>query len=51
VALIAGTVVGAVAVTVAKSFGHTDAEEAPEDAVDLEHSHTPTHVPARATTA
>jgi PTS system fructose-specific IIC component len=51
IALIIGTVVGALAVTVAKSFGHTDAEEAPEDAVDLEHAHTPTHVPARAATS
>jgi PTS system fructose-specific IIC component len=51
IALIAGTVVGALAVTIAKSFGHTDAEEAPEDAVDLEHAHAPVHTPARATTA
>jgi fructose PTS system EIIBC or EIIC component len=50
IALIAGTVVGALAVTVAKSFGHTDAEEAPEDAVDLEHAHAPVHAPPRAAT-
>src|SRR5918997_1811642 len=44
-------VVGGIAVTVAKSIGRTDAEDAPEDAVDLEHSHTPTHAtPARAGT-
>jgi PTS system fructose-specific IIC component len=51
VALIAGTIVGALAVTVAKSIGRTDAEEAPEDAVDLEHAHAPVHVPARAASA
>ena len=50
VALAVGTIVGALAVTIAKSIGRTDAEDAPEDAVDLEHAHTPTHVPARAAT-
>jgi PTS system fructose-specific IIC component len=50
VALIVGTVVGALAVTIAKSIGRTDAEDAPEDAVDLEHAHTPVHVPPRAAT-
>ncbi|HLM07203.1 MAG TPA: fructose-specific PTS transporter subunit EIIC [Blastococcus sp.] len=50
VALVVGTVVGALAVTVLKSIGRSDAEEAPEDAVDLEHAHTPVHVPARAGT-
>jgi fructose PTS system EIIBC or EIIC component len=50
-ALIAGTVVGALAVTIAKSIGRTDAEDAPEDAVDLEHAHNPTPAPARAATA
>ncbi|MFD2092905.1 PTS fructose transporter subunit IIABC [Blastococcus deserti] len=49
VALIAGTIVGALAVTVAKSIGRNDAEDAPEDAVDLEHAHSPATVPARAT--
>ncbi|HYO37261.1 MAG TPA: fructose-specific PTS transporter subunit EIIC [Geodermatophilus sp.] len=39
-ALIAGTVVGALAVTIAKSIGRTDAEDAPEDAADLAHVHT-----------
>jgi PTS system fructose-specific IIC component len=50
VALIAGTVVGALAVTVLKSIGHSDAEDAPADAVDLEHAHTPAHAdqPVRA---
>ena len=43
-----GMVVGALAVTIAKSIGRTDAEDAPEDAVDLEHAHTPVHAPARA---
>jgi PTS system fructose-specific IIC component len=32
-------------------MGHSDAEDAPEDAVDLEHAHTPVHVPASATSA
>src|SRR4051812_38019120 len=50
-AVIIGMVVGALAVTVLKSMGHTDAEDAPEDAVDLEHAHTPVHVPASATSA
>jgi PTS system fructose-specific IIC component len=47
-ALVVGTVVAALAVTVAKNIGHTDAEEAPEDAVDLQHAHAPVHVPASA---
>jgi PTS system fructose-specific IIC component len=38
-----GAVVGAIAVVVAKSIGRPKAEEVPEDAVDLEHSHAPTH--------
>jgi fructose PTS system EIIBC or EIIC component len=51
-ALAIGTVVGALAVTVAKSIGHSDAEDAPEDAVDLQHAHTPVGVaPSSATTA
>jgi PTS system fructose-specific IIC component len=51
VGLIAGTLVGAAAVVVAKSIGRPKAEELPEDAVDLQHAHTPTHVPAGAATA
>jgi PTS system fructose-specific IIC component len=43
VAIIVGMVVGALAVTVAKSIGRKGTEEAPEDAVDLVHAHTPTH--------
>jgi PTS system fructose-specific IIC component len=50
-AVIIGAVVGGVAVTVLKSFGHSDAEEAPEDAVDLEHAHAPVGVPASAASA
>jgi fructose PTS system EIIBC or EIIC component len=50
-AVIIGTVVGGLAVTVLKTIGRSDAEEAPEDAVDLEHAHTPVHVPASATSA
>ena len=50
-AVLIGTVVGALAVTVAKSFGHSDAEEAPEDAVDLAYAHTPASVSASASTA
>jgi len=49
-AVIIGAVVGGVAVTVLKSFGPSDAEEAPEDAVDLEHAHAPVGVPASAAT-
>jgi PTS system fructose-specific IIC component len=49
-AIAIGAVIGGVAVTVAKSFGGSDADEAPEDAVDLEHAHTPVHAPARAAT-
>jgi PTS system fructose-specific IIC component len=49
-ALIAGTVVGGLAVTALKSIGRSDADDAPEDAVDLEHAHTPPGVtqPVRA---
>jgi PTS system fructose-specific IIC component len=51
-AIAIGAVVGGLAVTIAKSFGPSDAEDAPEDAVDLEHAHGPVHhVPARATSA
>jgi PTS system fructose-specific IIC component len=46
-----GAVVGGVAVTFLKGIGHTDAEDAPEDAVDLEHAHTPVGVPASAASA
>jgi PTS system fructose-specific IIC component len=43
-----GAVVGGLAVTAAKSIGRTDAEDAPDDAVDLEHAHAATGVhPAR----
>ncbi|WP_409328428.1 PTS fructose transporter subunit IIABC [Trujillonella humicola] len=38
-ALLAGTVVGAIAVTLAKSIGRPKAEDVPEDAVDLTHAH------------
>jgi fructose PTS system EIIBC or EIIC component len=53
VALIVGTVVGALAVSVAKTIGRKPEEdEAPEDAVDLEHAHAATGVhPARTATA
>src|SRR5690349_9223276 len=50
-ALAIGAVVGGLAVTFAKSIGRSDADEAPEDAVDLEHAHAPVHVPASATSA
>ncbi|SFQ01899.1 PTS system D-fructose-specific IIA component (F1P-forming), Frc family (TC 4.A.2.1.4)/PTS system D-fructose-specific IIB component (F1P-forming), Frc family (TC 4.A.2.1.4)/PTS system D-fructose-specific IIC component (F1P-forming), Frc family (TC 4.A.2.1.4) [Geodermatophilus dictyosporus] len=39
VALVVGTVVGALAVTIAKSIGRTKADAVPEDAVDLAHAH------------
>ncbi|MGY1632688.1 fructose-specific PTS transporter subunit EIIC [Geodermatophilus sp. SYSU D01186] len=48
-AIAIGAVVGGIAVTIAKSIGKSDAEEAPEDAVDLEHAHAAVHTqPARA---
>jgi PTS system fructose-specific IIC component len=52
-AIAIGTVVGAIAVIIAKSIGRKQAEEVPEDAVDLAHAHSPaaTHAPARAGTA
>jgi fructose PTS system EIIBC or EIIC component len=50
-AIAIGTVVGAAAVIVAKSIGRKAVEEAPDDAVDLEHAHAPVHVPARAASA
>jgi PTS system fructose-specific IIC component len=47
-ALIIGTIVAGVAVTVAKSIGRPKADDVPEDAVDLEHAHAATGVhPAR----
>jgi PTS system fructose-specific IIC component len=50
-AILVGTVVGAVAVIIAKSIGRKEvAEEIPEDAVDLAHAHTAA-APARAATA
>jgi PTS system fructose-specific IIC component len=49
-ALIAGTIVGGLAVTLAKSIGRTTNDDAPEDAVDLEHAHTPTSTPVGAAT-
>ncbi|MGY1682490.1 PTS fructose transporter subunit IIABC [Geodermatophilus sp. SYSU D01176] len=50
VGILAGTVVGALAVTIAKSIGRPKAEAVPEDAVDMAHAHTATPVtqPARA---
>ena len=42
-AIVVGTVVGGVAVTVAKSIGRPKADDVPEDAVDLAHAHVPTH--------
>jgi PTS system fructose-specific IIC component len=39
VGLVAGTLVGALAVTVAKSIGRIKADDVPEDAADLEHAH------------
>jgi fructose PTS system EIIBC or EIIC component len=49
-ALIAGMVVGGVAVTIAKSMGRTKADAVPEDATDLAHAHAPAH-PASAAVA
>jgi fructose PTS system EIIBC or EIIC component len=51
-AIAIGAAVGGIAVTLLKSFGRTDAEDAPEDAVDLEHAHAATGVhPTRPVTA
>jgi fructose PTS system EIIBC or EIIC component len=47
-AIAIGTVVGALAVVVAKSIGHPKADDVPEDAVDLGHAHVPSHAPAGA---
>jgi fructose PTS system EIIBC or EIIC component len=46
IAVIIGAVVGAVAVTIAKTIGRPKVDDVPEDAVDLQHAHTPTHAPA-----
>jgi PTS system fructose-specific IIC component len=50
IALIAGTIVGGLAVTIAKSIGRPKADAVPEDAVDMAHAHnaTPVTQPARA---
>jgi PTS system fructose-specific IIC component len=50
-AIAIGTAVGAIAVIIAKSIGRPKADEVPEDAVDLEHAHTPARAPASAATA
>jgi PTS system fructose-specific IIC component len=49
-AIVIGTVVGALAVTIAKSIGRPKADAVPEDAVDMAHAHNATSVtqPARA---
>jgi PTS system fructose-specific IIC component len=41
-ALAVGTIVGGVAVTIAKSIGRPKADSTPEDAADLAHAHAPT---------
>ncbi|MCW2742150.1 MAG: system, fructose subfamily, subunit, partial [Blastococcus sp.] len=43
-----GAIVGGLAVTVAKSIGRSKADDVPEDAVDLQHAHTPAHAPVGA---
>jgi PTS system fructose-specific IIC component len=50
VALVIGTIVGAIAVTIAKSIGRPKADAVPEDAVDMAHAHNaaPVTQPARA---
>jgi PTS system fructose-specific IIC component len=51
-AVIIGAVVGALAVTIAKSIGRPRADAVPEDATDLEHAHAPAHAaPAGAAVA
>jgi PTS system fructose-specific IIC component len=50
-AIVIGAVIGGVAVMIAKSLGHEDDEEVPEDAVDLAHAHAPGEItPASAAT-
>ena len=49
-AIVVGTIVAGIAVTVAKSIGRPKVEEVPEDAVDLAHAHVPTHATQPATT-
>ena len=44
-AIVIGAIVGGIAVTVAKSIGRPKADDAPEDAVDLEHAHAATRRP------
>jgi PTS system fructose-specific IIC component len=52
VGLVAGTVVGALAVSVAKGLGRKQDGGVPEDAVDLAHAHTPASAaPGRPTAA
>jgi fructose PTS system EIIBC or EIIC component len=51
IGLVAGTVVGAVAVTIAKSIGRKKADDVPEDAVDLAHAHSPAATAHPASTA
>jgi fructose PTS system EIIBC or EIIC component len=50
-AIAIGTVVGAVAVIIAKSIGRKKVDEVPEDAVDLAHTHVPAAAPAPAVNA
>ncbi|WP_448615241.1 PTS fructose transporter subunit IIABC [Modestobacter sp. URMC 112] len=40
-AIVIGTIVGGLAVTIAKSIGRPKADAVPEDATDLAHAHTP----------
>jgi fructose PTS system EIIBC or EIIC component len=51
IAIVIGAVVGAVAVIIAKNIGRKEAEEVPEDAVDLQHAHSPEAVSPRPVTA
>jgi fructose PTS system EIIBC or EIIC component len=50
-AVVIGAIVGGLAVTVLKSFGPSDAEEATADAVDLEHTHAPEQAAAPSSAA
>jgi PTS system fructose-specific IIC component len=51
IAIAIGSVVGAIAVIIAKNIGHKRPEEVPEDAVDLEHAHSPAAHSPRPVTA
>ena len=50
-AIVVGTIVGGLAVTIAKSIGRAGEDAVPEDAADLAHAHTPAAAPRPAGSA